>query len=321
VRDKNRPIWNYGLFQKPLIGLVIALVAALVCYFVPIGQEQGAMVIALDISSSTYSNSSGQGGGLSAPDTVSGEALKAVDAYIDRNSTLKPPRRIKILAFGDLVVDLTEKTGFTDNANQLKEALARTTQQEFPLNVPQRVIPSNSDIDTVMTRGLEELKQSGAKCGRELLVITDGRRPYVFSPDKFLTAALENTRVNFVLVGSPDSSQPAEWAKFQDLAKNSGGLYSALNQPSELTNSLLDRFLPKVKANWSWIVVCLGLAWIALMWTLVLPIDRFLQKILGWRFDLAGRAAIGYALFWTAATPGIVWRILEVLKLPFLNRC
>jgi hypothetical protein len=79
--------------------------------------------------------------------------------------------------------------------------------------------------------------------------------------------------------------------------------------------------LPKVKANWSWIVVCLGLAWIALMWTLVLPIDRFLQKIVGWRFDLAGRAAIGYALFWTAATPGIVWRILEVLKLPFLNRC
>jgi hypothetical protein len=63
----------------------------------------------------------------------------------------------------------------------------------------------------------------------------------------------------------------------------------------------------------------LGITWIALMWTLVLPLDRWILQ--GWLkkpFNLAGKLALGNAFFWTALTPGLIWRLSSF---SFLTLC
>lgn len=46
-----------------------------------------------------------------------------------------------------------------------------------------------------------------------------------------------------------------------------------------------------------------GLSFIAFMWMMVLPLERFLDRILRIRVDYAGRIAIFNALSWTILTP------------------
>lgn len=57
-----------------------------------------------------------------------------------------------------------------------------------------------------------------------------------------------------------------------------------------------------------------GLAWIALMWTLIMPIDYFLKFVLKLNMSLAGRIAILHAIFWTILTSIILTSTLPALN-------
>jgi len=57
-----------------------------------------------------------------------------------------------------------------------------------------------------------------------------------------------------------------------------------------------------------------GLAWIALMWTLIMPMDYFLKFVLKLNMSLAGRIAILHAIFWT-----VLISIILASTLPALN--
>lgn len=63
-----------------------------------------------------------------------------------------------------------------------------------------------------------------------------------------------------------------------------------------------------------WIGLFAGLAWISSMWILVLPLDQFLQTVLGLKMGLAGRIVICHALFWTIATLVVLLSVLPALR-------
>ena len=62
-----------------------------------------------------------------------------------------------------------------------------------------------------------------------------------------------------------------------------------------------------------WIIFWVGACWMSLIWTLTLPIDRWiLQGVLSLRWSLAGQLALGHSLFWTVATSLLLWRVLRL---------
>lgn len=308
MSHSTRPFYLYGLFQRPLMICIAFLIAALLCSFLQWGQPGNvSVVIALDLSSSTYNSGSGQ---LGAAGTVSDEAIKAVKSYINLNSqSLKRPNTIKVLGFGGAVVDLTKD--FSNDATALTEAIDAAIQPNSPNNVAQRVIPSATDVNIAVQKGLTDLSTAKQGC-KELLVFTDGQAE--LNPSLTTQAIASGVKLNFMILGDPVQNLQAD-------ALKTGGLYLAANAASQLTSAFTQQFFPKVNSNLNWVIICLGAAWLALMWTLVLPIDRFLQKTMSLRFDLAGRIAIGHGLFWSSATPIIVWNILKILQLPLFSKC
>ncbi|NJP08765.1 MAG: hypothetical protein HC866_04185 [Leptolyngbyaceae cyanobacterium RU_5_1] len=58
----------------------------------------------------------------------------------------------------------------------------------------------------------------------------------------------------------------------------------------------------------------LGLAWIALMWTLVLPLDASLRTKLNLKMGLAGRLAISHAVLWSLLTLAVLLLVLPPLE-------
>ena len=305
MRERNRPFYSYGIFQRPAIVCVIFLIAALLCSLLQWGQPGNiSVVIALDLSNSTYENSQ-----LNGPGTTSAEAIQAVKNYIQTSGKLRKPNQIQVFGFGGAVVPLTE--GFSSDSEKLVQAIDASVNPNSPTNVAQQVMPGNTSTSLAIQESVKALEGAKAGC-KDLLVVTDGND--ALDPVQVTSAIAAGVKISFIVV----SDQPTDFAS---AVEQSGGLYLTANAASELSSLFVDRFFPKVNTNLNWIILCLGAAWISLMWTLALPLDRFLQKALGWRFDLAGKVAISHALFWTAATPGIVWRILQILKLPFFSQC
>ena len=92
----------------------------------------------------------------------------------------------------------------------------------------------------------------------------------------------------------------------------------------ELNVLFTDEFFERFNSNWRWVIFWLGLTWIALVWMIAMPLDRWIfEGLLKMPMDLGGKLALFHALFWTAATPGIIWKIYQLLDLtlPFLGSC
>lgn len=62
-----------------------------------------------------------------------------------------------------------------------------------------------------------------------------------------------------------------------------------------------------------WVSLFLGLAWIALVWMLVMPLDYFLKFALKLQMSFAGRIAIFHAIFWTVLTSVVLASTLPTL--------
>jgi Ca-activated chloride channel family protein len=74
--------------------------------------------------------------------------------------------------------------------------------------------------------------------------------------------------------------------------------------------------------NYRLLILWLGAAWIALMWVLVLPLDRWiLQDLFKMHWNTAGKIALSHALFWSALTPLIVWQLWRLFGIPGLTAC
>ncbi|GAB4341102.1 MAG: VWA domain-containing protein [Cyanophyceae cyanobacterium] len=281
------------------------MVAALLFWLLQWGQPgRVSVVLALDLSNSTYTN-----GVLNGPGTVSAEAIQATKDYIDASSRLRVPNQVQVLGFGGAVVPLTPE--FSQDRETLVQAIDEAVAPNAPTNVASRVMPNDTSISLAIKEGIQSLENAPVGC-RELLVITDGNDE--LDSAQVSGAIASGIKLSFIVI----SQEPTN---FTNAVAQSGGIYLVANAAGELSSLLVDRFFPKINSNLQWILLWLGAAWIALMWMLVLPLDRFLQKFGGIRFDHSGQIAMGHALFWSAATPGIVWKLLQILKLPFFSQC
>ena len=293
-------LWNYPLFQIPLILLGLCLVAAMLFWLLGFGRPKVAVAIALDLSSSTY----GEVSSFNAPGTVLEREVTAVEAYLQLNNEeiLRNPNQVKVFGFGDTVKPLTGN--FDTNSDKVVRYLSEALKTEG-LAVE---IGSGTDLNLAIKTGINALRTVPKRC-RELILVTDGIADV--SPGVIVDASANRVKINSVVIGQ-------EALALRGASVATGGIYLS-GDSNNLSAFFTDNFFNSFNSNLKWIIFWLGLAWICLMWTLVLPLDRWLfQGLLKMRIDLAGKLAIANALFWTVATLSAIWRFWGI---PFLSGC
>jgi Ca-activated chloride channel family protein len=277
-----------------LLGACI-VVTALV-WLLGLGRPPVAVAIALDLSSSTY------GTQFNAPGTVMDREVAAVRSYLQQNAQqLRNKNQIQVLGFGGVVRSLTGdfKTDSQQVDAELTQALANP-------DLPQQLANNTTDINLAIQKGTEALSTIPQKRCRELLLVTDGGAEV--SPAIITDARNRKVRINTVVVGegSPE---------LQAAALATGGIYLSGEQ-NNLGMLFTDTFFTRFNSNLKWLILGLGATWIALMWTLILPLDRWLfQGLIGLNRSLSGQLSLSNALFWSVLTPLIVWQLFNLLDI------
>jgi Ca-activated chloride channel homolog len=299
----RRPLWLYPLFQIPCIFFAIFLVVALLFSFLGFGRSPVAVAIALDLSTSTY-----EGQAFNAPGTVMDREIQAVKAYLEKNATanLKQPNLVQVFGFAGQVQPLTQS--FQDRSEQITNEISQVLQPSLA-----ETLGGGTNADLVIEEGTQALSNIQDRC-RELLLVTDGET--TVSAPTIANAIANRVKINAIVVGT-------EALAIRAATLTTGGQYLSGNA-NDLNQLFSDRFFARFNSNKRWIVFWLALAWIALMWQLTMPLDRWIfQGLLKMPINFSGRLALGNALFWTAATPGILWGIYQLLNLglPFISQC
>ncbi|MBD1902986.1 VWA domain-containing protein [Trichocoleus sp. DQ-A3] len=292
----RRGLWLYPLFQIPLMLLGACIVVTALIWLLGLGRPPVAVAIALDLSSSTYSTE------FNAPGTVMYQEVAAVRSYLQQNAQqLRNKNQIQVLGFGGVVRSLTGdfKTDSQQVDAELTQALANP-------DLPQLVANNTTDINLAIQKGTEALGTIGQKRCRELLLVTDGGANV--SPAIITDARNRKVRINTVVIGegSPE---------LQAAALATGGIYLSGEQ-NNLEMLFTDTFFTRFNSNLKWLILGLGATWIALMWTLILPLDRWLfQGLIGFNRSLSGQLSLSNALFWSVLTPLIVWQLFSLLDI------
>lgn len=278
--------------------LSACLVAAALFGLLGLGRPKVAVAIALDLSASTYSSQ------FNAPGTVMSQEIQAVRSYLQQNDQLlREPNQIQILGFGGVVQPLT--SDFKTDSQQLETELDQALQDP---NLPLQIVTNTTDLNLAIQKSTSALSNIRDRC-RELLIVTDGEAEV--SPDIIAGALTSRVKINAVVVGT---DAPA----LRTAAAATNGIYLS-GAGQNLETFFTDTFFIRFNSNLKWIIFWLGAAWIALMWLLILPLDRWIyQGLLKLSMSLAGRIALGNALFWTILTPIVVWRLSG---LPLISSC
>lgn len=292
----RRGLWLYPLFQIPLMLLGACIVVTALVWLLGLGRPPVAVAIALDLSSSTY------GTQFNAPGTVMDREVAAVRSYLQQNAQqLRNKNQIQVLGFGGVVRSLTGdfKTDSQQVDAELTQALANP-------DLPQQLANNTTDINLAIQKGTEALSTIPQKRCRELLLVTDGGANV--SPDIITDARNRKVRINTVVVGATSP-------ELQAAALATGGIYLSGEQ-NNLGMLFTDTFFTRFNSNLKWLILGLGATWIALMWTLILPLDRWLfQGLIGLNRSLSGQLSLSNALFWSILTPLIVWQLFNLLDI------
>ncbi|MCW6036187.1 VWA domain-containing protein [Spirulina subsalsa FACHB-351] len=301
----RRPLWQYPLFQIPLLFLGGFLVLAALFWLFGLGRPQVNVAIALDLSYSTYSSE------FNEPGSIMNQEVQAVEAYLEQNASgiLRRPNQVQVFGFGGLLKPLTGS--FNGNSQQVKQELNQALKTP---GIDQQILPNSTNLSLAIQGTTERLAQIEQGC-RELLLVTDGQGEV--SPSAVGEALRHNVRINAVVVG-------AEAPALQAASLVTRGIYLGQGEASQLDLLFRDRLFAHINTNLKWILLWLACAWVALMWLLVMPLDRWIfQDLFKFKMNTSGQLALGNAFFWTAATPGILWKISNLLDLalPFFSGC
>lgn len=298
----RRNLWLYPLFQIPLLFLIGCLVAASLFWLLGLGRPNVAVTIALDLSTSTYTDQP-----FNAPGTILYQEVEAVRVYLKENSQLKVANKIQVLGFGGSVQSLTGD--FNGDNQQVETRLSQALKNPA---LPQLVSTHTTNINAAIQHGVDTLSKVSGHC-RELLLVTDGGASV--SPKVVADAVVQKVRINTILVGA-DSSE----LRLASITTN--GTYIPTSRQVDLRELFVDKFFLQFNSNLKWILVWLGCAWVAFVWLLTLPLDQWiLQGLMKLPMHLSGQLALGNALFWSIATPLILWRLLQMIGLRFFSPC
>lgn len=294
-------VWRHPITQIASIFLGVFLVLALLFTLLGWGRPNVAVAIALDLSGSTYQNSS-----FNAPGTVMAKEIDAVQSYLKENARLSNPNKVKVFGIGGgKALELTKS--FEANGEKVDAELMRAIKDA---NLPQSIKPEPEvdDLNIVVKQASQGLIEMADHC-REMVIVSDAG---VKLTESVITDVLPSKiKLNAIVFGDKDAPV------LQGAALITGGTYLR-GGASNLSTFFTENLFAKFNTNTRWIVLWLGCAWVALMWMITLPLDRWIlrRKL---PMDLAGRFALGNALFWTTATPAIVWRLSDGIA--FLSRC
>jgi Ca-activated chloride channel homolog len=298
----RRSLWLYPLFQIPLMFLGICLVLAALFWLLGLGRPSTTVTIFLDLSRSTYREDAQY---FNAPDTVKAQEIVAVQAYVNQNSQLRIPNEIQVFGFGGQVVPLS--SSFTSDKQKIEAELKQALQDSSLITK----IGEGTNITQAIEQGTNTLINTQKRC-RQLLLVTDGEADV--SSSAIDQAITQKVRINAVVVGE---NAPA----LESAAHQTGGIYLSATQ-ANLQRLFVDRLFAELNTNLKWIMLWLGGAWIALMWMLTLPLDRWIfQNLFKLPMNLSGQLGLGNALFWSVVTPLIVWQLLKLFNLPFFSSC
>ncbi|MCT7956821.1 vWA domain-containing protein [Laspinema palackyanum] len=286
----RRQIWQYPLFQIPLIFMIGCAIVAALSWLLGFGRPPVAVAIAIDFSDSTSG-------------IVRQQEIQAVESYINQNQSLKKPNAIQVFGFASDIRALT--TDFTPDNDQLE------TQFNSAIYQPtlEQELGGGTNLNLAIQQTTNALSTIENRC-RELLLVTDGIAP--INDTVIQTAQSENVKINVVIVGGSNSEELQQATRLTD------GLYLSA-EASNLDLLFTETFFRDFNSNLRWVMFWLSGAFIFLMWTLTLPLDRWLfQGIMGLDMTLAGQMALGNALFWTIVTLIAIWKGFGI---PFGNPC
>lgn len=314
---RQRPLWRYSFFQVPMVLCIMSLVTALLFGLLGFGRPSVAVAVAIDLSQSTY----GAEESFNAQGTILAQEVSAVKEYLDLNSSdlLREPNQIKIFGFAEQVLPLTDS--YQTDKGVMEQQLDANLSD--PIMIITQV-GTGTNLNLAIEEGINSLAPIIGRC-RELLVVTDGE--VEISQNVISRAISQNVKINSVVISSDLRSL------VQQLGSVLGGGGLTLEVASIRTGGIFiptdavglsllfrDSFFTRFNSNLKWIILWLGLAWVLLMWALILVLDRWIfQGMMKMRMDVSGRLAISNAVFWTVTTPGVIWRIAG--GIPFLNPC
>jgi Ca-activated chloride channel family protein len=186
------------------------------------------------------------------------------------------------------------------------------SMQEIALPLSQLPEPDLDNLNDPIIYGINTLIEMPNHCKQLLLVSDDGVK---ITPGVIIPEALKH-RVKINAIGF-NGNVP----DLQSTASATGGLYVA-GEASNIESFFTEKLFPRFNSNLNWIVLWLGAGWVAFMWLLTLPLDRWLfQYLMKYHWSLAGRLALGHALFWSVITPVILWRLWLMLGFPLFTNC
>jgi Ca-activated chloride channel homolog len=298
----KRAFWRYRLFQVPCIALLISSIILLLSLQLNLGMPKVAVAVALDVSSSTQLESK-----FNAPGSIMSSAVDAVNAYLDANSVLKNPNHIKVMAIGGgKALELTQD--FQADVEAIKSGLNQSLQDpKLPESIKPE--PPRDDLNVAFQKASQGFATVPQMC-HELVVVSDAG---VDISDNTITDAITNKiRISSIIFGG------TEVEPLQKAATLTKGLYLSGNS-GDFKQFFIDKLFPKFNSNLRWVFFWVGVSWVALMWTLVMPLDAFLQKVMGFQLHRSGKMALSHAFFWTTLTPIVVFKLAQ--GLPFMNAC
>lgn len=100
-----------------------------------------------------------------------------------------------------------------------------------------------------------------------------------------------------------DLLSPPFWIEI--ILESSNSTYEEVANTCGVANLGL-QIIDGLSSNWPFILLWLGLGWIAFMWMMIIPLDHLFCYGVKIRYDIAGKIAYFNAIFWTVATP-IIW--------------
>ncbi|MFM2312046.1 MAG: hypothetical protein RLZZ04_1322, partial [Cyanobacteriota bacterium] len=185
-------LWNYSLFQIPLICFGLCLIAAALFWLLGFGRPRVTVAIALDLSSITYNSQSEL---FNRPGTVLSQEIEAVQDYLKQNNEeiLRRPNQVRVFGFGGAIQPLTGN--FDDNSKKVAQALVDSLNNK---RLAQEIVPDHTDINLAIKTGVDALKIASKSC-RELILVTDGQA--TVSPIVVAEARANKVQINSVVVG------------------------------------------------------------------------------------------------------------------------
>ena len=307
VLKYRRQVAEYPLFYTPLILVGVFLALAFLFGLLKLGKPPVAVVMAIDLSRSTY-----EGQTFNAPNSIMDQEVQAVNAYLEANAKLGNPNKVQILGIGGGKAPKLTASMESSQGVIVEQLTSKLNDPSFPYELLPEL--QQDDLNVVIDEATEILEEQENHC-RELLMITDSE--VAISQSAVTQAIGKDIKINSLVFGTKSVTN------LKSASRQTDGIYRdninlSNRGGSDLEEVLLNDFFTRFNGNWKWVRFWLGCAVIAFFWLLVLPLDRWVfQGVLNMSMEPSGKIALSVAFIGTIITVAL----MIATGLPLISGC